>query len=73
MADEIVGDCGLLPCPVTPNLMRGRMFEQPLKPQCFIPRVGQRNSYLSVIILNLLNKKDNNSPKIIILIEFKSI
>jgi transposase len=24
---EIVGDCGLLSCPVTPNLMRGRMFE----------------------------------------------
>ena len=23
---EIVGDCGLLSCPVTPNLMSGRMF-----------------------------------------------
>ena len=39
LAVWIVGDCGLLSCPVTPNLMRGRTLTQPLKPQCFIPLV----------------------------------
>src|SRR5690554_508991 len=50
---EIVGDCGLLSCPVTPNLMRGRKLAQPPKPQCFIPRVMWRFSffYLSILLI----------------------
>jgi len=35
-----VRDCGLLSCPVTPNLMRGRRFELPLKPLLHIAFVG---------------------------------
>jgi hypothetical protein len=44
---EIVGDCGLLSCPFTPNLMRGRILYNHLKPQCFIPRVVHWRSFPS--------------------------
>jgi len=36
---EIVVDCGLLSCPLTPKFERCRMLELPLKPKCFIPLV----------------------------------
>ena len=45
-----VRDCGLLSCPVTPNLMRGRMLALPLKPLLHIAFVS-----VSVVFLILFN------------------